>query len=144
MAAPLRQENSGKDVSIYMGGTLVAGARKVEYSVTQEVEQIFVLGTSDAYAQSVTTKKVEGTLTILHSELRRLELALAIQGVDVTSARGLSITMSLAPLAGSTATGGFYSLDNVIFESFSIAWEQGSAFTEVPLKFKAVARRLVA
>ena len=123
MSAFNSKEYAWKDLVVTLLGRPVGGIRGIEYKVKHQKEALFAAGRKPRSIQHG-KKEVEGTITLLQSELIALNRAAKLSGIlknDCTDIE-FDITVSYAPQEG-----GLVTVDRVI----------GVSITEIPLGLKA-------
>lgn len=122
------EEYAFNDITLVMLGRPVIGLRGIRYKVSQEKDNVYGKGKLPV-ARGRGQVNFEGTIKVLHSELRAL-LASVGGGENILAIRPFEIVVNYGPLVGIANTD---ILKYVEFTEQEIDVNQGDKFTEVSL-----------
>jgi len=95
-------EFAWRDISIFLLGKAVTGARNVSYEATQDTEHVQGIG-AEPLGVAVGQKTYEGSLTLLQSEVEALQASLP-RGSSLLDIQPFDISVSFANASGSIVT----------------------------------------
>ena len=128
------REYAWGDISILGGGQPVAGARAINYKVSQSKEALVAAGREPRAIQKG-QRSYEGSLTVLQSELMALNRSARAAGYQDLLGADISIIVAYA-MDGVTMT--LDRIDGVNFSEYSVDASTDSLYMEVELPFVAL------
>lgn len=128
------REYAWGDISILVGGQPVAGARAINYKVSQSKEALVAAGREPRAIQKG-QRSYEGSLTLLQSELMTLNRSARAAGYQDLLGADISIIVAYA-MDGVTVT--LDRIDGVNFSEYSVDASTDSLYMEVELPFVAL------
>ena len=128
------REYAWGDISILVGGQPVAGARAINYKVSQSKEALVAAGREPRALQKG-QRCYEGRLTVLQSELMALNRSARAAGYQDLLGADISIIVAYA-MDGVTMT--LDRIDGVNFSEYSVDASTDSLYMEVELPFVAL------
>ena len=128
------REYAWGDISILVGGQPVAGARAINYKVSQSKEALVAAGREPRAIQKG-QRSYEGSLTVLQSELMALNRSARAAGYQDLLGADISIIVAYA-MDGVTMT--LDRIDGVNFSEYSVDASTDSLYMEVELPFVAL------
>lgn len=128
------REHAWGDISILVGGQPVAGARAINYKVSQSKEALVAAGREPRAIQKG-QRSYEGSLTVLQSELMALNRSARAAGYQDLLGADISIIVAYA-MDGVTMT--LDRIDGVNFSEYAVDASTDSLYMEVELPFVAL------
>lgn len=128
------REYAWGDISILVGGQPVAGARAINYKVSQSKEALVAAGREPRAIQKG-QRSYEGSLTVLQSELMALNRSARAAGYQDLLGADISIIVAYA-MDGVTMT--LDRIDGVNFSEYSVDASTDNLYMEVELPFVAL------
>jgi hypothetical protein len=141
MAANLYQINGREyewaDISIVVGGVLIAGFRAVSYKREREKEAMFAKGRK-AHSIQAGNESVTGSITFTQSQLEALEAA---TGGNLLTAKVDIVVSYGAEFNAASAASAVISTDTIVgaeFTEYEKGMSQGDKFMEIAMPFLAL------
>lgn len=129
------REYAWGDIQVWLYGRMVGGCTGISYKLKKGKEAVFGAG-RHARGMQHGRVEVEGTLTILQSELIALTRAVKAQGYDSLLDVELDIVISYAPKVGPITTDKVYSAS---FSELPTEFKENDFKTEIALPFIGLA-----